>query len=266
MRFHNKRVWQVLDANEAARRAYKHILARPTAQDIARNVVCLLLWLETIRRVSVLNQVAAMAADALDQVVTEANAIHGYLLHGGALPEAGVPAIVALCGGGRLVDLRFFAFHRDLVARGVAMVRDTVAALVFDDGLHEAMRRFEDEMEELQDAKPDPDPALMAAYGARAAAARTPPEDSRTAFVTFPSCHPLSAQDILDYFERRLHFGRCIDHVATERAEDAGQAPRHGVIVFGSPELRDQVMFHETAAFFVVKGHDMWVQAYEPPH
>jgi hypothetical protein len=31
---------------------------------------------------------------------------------------------------------------------------------------------------------------------------RTPPEDSRTAFVAFPDSPPLNAQQIFDYFEQ----------------------------------------------------------------
>jgi hypothetical protein len=52
--------------------------------------------------------------------------------------------------------------------------------------------------------------------------------------------------------------------VETERP-GAGQAPKHGIIVFMSAELRDQAMFQETAVFFRVDDHGMWVQLYMPP-
>ncbi|PUZ40115.1 hypothetical protein GQ55_9G399600 [Panicum hallii var. hallii] len=261
------RVLEVLHARDTARRAYQLVLARPTELEVARNVICLLLWLETIMGVQVLDNVAAMApaAISLTLVVTEASALFSYILHGHQLPAPlqGIPTIVALCGGGRLVDFRFFKFHKDLVARGVAVIRDNVGALVFDDNLHAMLRRFEDDVNLLLTPRPPPAPELMAPFEATT---RTPPEDSRSALVAFPECHchRPSSQDIVNYFEQTLGFGRCIERVETERP-GAGQAPKHGIIVFMSAELRDKAMFQETAVFFRVDGHGMWVQLYMPP-
>ncbi|RLN40640.1 hypothetical protein C2845_PM01G21430 [Panicum miliaceum] len=267
MRMTNKvvRVMEVLNARDTARQAYQLVLARPTELEVAKNVICLLLWLETIMGVEVLDHVAAMApADiSLTLVVTEASALSSYILHGHRLPAPleGIPTIVALCGGGRLVDFRFFKFHKDLVARGVAVIRDNVGALVFDDSLHAMLRRFEDDVRLLLTPRPLPAPELMAPF---VATTRTPPEDSRSAFVAFLECHGHrpSSQDIVNYFEQTLGFGRCIERVETERP-GAGQATKRGIIVFMSAELRDEVMFQETAAFFRVDGHDTWVQLYE---
>ena len=140
MRSNNKvvRVLEVLNARATARQAYQVVLARPTELEVAKNVVCLLLWLETIMGVQVLDSVAAMAptADAsLTLLVMEASALSSYILHGHPLPAPleGIPTIVALCGVDRLVDLRFFKFHKDLVTRGLAVIRDNLGALVFDD-------------------------------------------------------------------------------------------------------------------------------------
>ena len=77
-------------------------------------------------------------------VVTEASALSSYG-HPLSTPLEGIPTIVALCDVGRLVDLRFFKFHKDLVARGVAVIRDNIGALVFDDHLHAMLRRFEED-------------------------------------------------------------------------------------------------------------------------
>ncbi|RCV43802.1 hypothetical protein SETIT_9G323000v2 [Setaria italica] len=255
------RVLEVLNTKDTARKAYQLVLTKPTELEVAKNVICLLLWLETIMGVEVLDKVAAMAPGDIwfTQVVTEASAVYSYILDGCPLPAPleGIPTIVALCGGGPLVDFRFFKFHKELVARGVAVIRDSIGALVFDDNLHAMLRRFED------DARPLPAPELMVPF---VTMRRTPPEDSRTAFVAFPECpcHRPSSQDIVNYFERTLEFGRCIERVETERP-GAGQAPKHGIIVFMSAELRDEAMFKETAVFFRVEDHDMWVQLYMPP-
>ena len=140
----------------------------------------------------------------LSRLVMEADALHNYLLHGQeALPEplvGGIPAIKELCSSGRLVDFRFFKFHRDLVAHGLAVIRDTIAEVIFSDHLYTMLRQFEDEVHSLAPVMTSvPAPELTAPF---VAIARTPPEDSRTAFVAFWEGHPLSTQDIIDYFER----------------------------------------------------------------
>jgi hypothetical protein len=200
------RVWEVLDAGETARSAYERVLARPTSLEVAKNTICLLLWLETIAGVHVLEDVSAMEVSGitLSRLVMEADALHNYLLHGPeALPEplvGGIPAIEALCSSGRLVDFRFFKFHRDLVARGLVVIRDTIAEVIISDHLHMMLRRFEDEFHSLAPVTTSvPAPELIAPF---VAIARTLPEDSRTAFVAFWEGHPLSSQDIINYFER----------------------------------------------------------------
>ena len=136
-------------------------------------------------------------------VVMEASALSSYILHGHPLPTPleGIPTIVALCGGGRLVDFRFFKFHKDLVARGVAVIRDNVGALVFDNNFHAMLHRFEEDANLFSTPTPLPAPELMAPF---VAASRTPPEDSRTAFVAFPECrcHRPCSQDVVNYFEK----------------------------------------------------------------
>jgi len=208
MRSNNKvvRVLEVLNARATARQAYQVVLARPTELEVAKNVVCLLLWLETIMGVQVLDSVAAMApaADAsLTLLVMEASALSSYILHGHPLPVPleGIPTIVALCDVGRLVDLRFFKFHKDLVARGVAVIRDNVGALLFDDNLDAMLHRFEEDANLFSTPTPLPAPELMAPF---VATSRTSPEDSRTAFIAFLECHCQhpSSQDIVNYFEK----------------------------------------------------------------
>ena len=196
------RVWEVLDANETARSAYLRILSRPTRQEVAQNAICLLLWLEATMGFDILRSVAAMAPDdiSLMRVSFEANALFTYVLHGYyelPPPFEGFSEITALCGGGRLIEYRFFRFHKDLIARGVTMTRDTVAALVFNDNLHAMLLWFEHDFDLIPN--PVPAPQLMAPF---IVTTTTPPEDSRTVFVAFPEWHPLSSQDIKDYFER----------------------------------------------------------------
>jgi hypothetical protein len=90
-------------------------------------------------------------------------------------------------------------FHKDIVARGVAFIRDTFAALIFDDYLHAMLRRFKDDSISFFIPTPLPAPELMAPF---IVLTSLPPKDCRTAFVAIPEYDPLSSQDILEYFER----------------------------------------------------------------
>ncbi|KAF8689353.1 hypothetical protein HU200_041892 [Digitaria exilis] len=262
-------VLDVLNARDTARKVYELLLARPTGLEVAKNVICLLLWLETIMGIEVLSNIAAMAPGdiLLTQIVAEASAVYDYIFHGSYSMQApleleGIPAIMNLCNGGRLVDIRFFKFHKDLVARGVAVIRDNIGSLIFNENLHVMLRRFNDDANSSLIPAPLPAPELMAPF---VALSRTPPEDSRMAFLAFPECHchRPNSEDIVNHFEETLRFGPCIERVETEQPP-AGQAPKHGIIVFLSPELRDEAMFDETAIFFRVDDHDTWVQLYMP--
>ncbi|TVU31685.1 hypothetical protein EJB05_23383, partial [Eragrostis curvula] len=261
------RVWESLDAFQVARKAYERVLAPTPSQaqeEVAKNAICLLLWMETIVGVKVLQDVLAMESDSttLSQVIQEADAVHSYVVrgHDDLTPEhlEGIPAITALCGGGRLVDSRFFEFHRDLVAHGVGVIQDNVAPLLFNDRLHVMLLRYENEVR--LSVNPRRAPALLEPFVART---RTPPEDSRAAFVSFPDSPPTSPERILGYFERVLGFKHHIERIVMEQPRE-GQVPKHGIIVFKSAELREEAMMNETPIFFRINGHDMWVQLYQP--
>ncbi|OEL37250.1 hypothetical protein BAE44_0001730 [Dichanthelium oligosanthes] len=263
------RVLEVLLASEieTARNAYLRILSMPTRLEVAKNAICLLLWLETTLGFNILGEVGTMALDgiSLTRVVFEANSMYTFVLQGHyAMPPTfeGIPTIMALCGRGLLVDYRFFMFHKDLIARGVTMTRDTVAALVFNDNLHAMLLWYEEDHKFTPN--PVPAPQLMAPF---IVTTRTPPEDSRTALVCYQECcHPLSSEELENYFERRHGFGHCIERVATEQP-GAGQSAKHAVIVFRSARLRDEAMFgKKTEAIYVFNGHDIRLQRYEPPY
>nr|TKV94936.1 hypothetical protein SEVIR_9G328500v2 [Setaria viridis] len=246
-----------------------------------QNAICLLLWLETTLGFDdVLHNVTTMAPEdiSLARIVYEANAMYTYVLHGYAIPPTfqGIRTVMDLCGEGQLlVDFGFFMFHKDLVARGVTMIRDNVGRLVFDENLHAMLRRYEDDCNSFLIPNPVPAPELMAPF---VIATTPPPEDSRTVFVSVPEGNPLTSQDILNYFESILFLatwllalwvwgsaGFCIERVAMERP-CAGQSAQHGVVVFSSVALRSEAMMGESATFFRVDdGRDMWVQAYLPP-
>lgn len=191
----------------------------------------------------VLHNVTTMAPEdiSLARIVYEANAMYTYVLHGYAIPPTfqGIRTVMDLCGEGQLlVDFGFFMFHKDLVARGVTMIRDNVGRLVFDDNLHAMLRRYEDDCNSFLIPNPVPAPELMAPF---VIATTPPPEDSRTVFVSVPEGNPLTSQDILNYFESTmgLGFGRVLHrarrHGAAVRGA-VGAARRRGVQQRGAEE------------------------------
>lgn len=202
------RVWDVLVAGEGTRNAYLRILSRPTLRTVAQNAMCLLMWLEGTMGFHLSNKVASMAPNdsTLTHLVYEANALYNYVLHGnyGIPPPfpAGFQTITALCGDGRLIDHRFFIFHKDIVARGVTMFRANAGLLLFNDNLYAMMDQFETDSNSSWIPNPVPAPELVAPF---VSTARTAPEDKRTSFVTFPQCQPLSSREIVDYFQRYVY-------------------------------------------------------------
>ena len=102
-----------------------------------------------------------------------------------------IPLISALCQDGD-VDPRFFAFHQDLVVRGVAEVLDGVGKLIFDDRLHVLLRRY-------QTGLVGNPPELMAPYCGEPVAV---PEDSRSMFITFSKGMTIDREEIFDYFRQ----------------------------------------------------------------
>jgi hypothetical protein len=114
------------------------------------------------------------------------------------LPELleNIPTVVGVCGR-RMVDFRFFKFHRALVARGVDMIWNTVALHVVNDPLYTMLRQYENEEDSM--VNPRPAPELLEPF---VVDTRTPPQDSPTAFLDFPDSPPLNAQQIFDYFEQ----------------------------------------------------------------
>ncbi|KAJ1296263.1 hypothetical protein BS78_01G286700 [Paspalum vaginatum] len=255
-------VLQFLQSNKSARRAYL-LAVEHIGRDVAQKVICVLLWLELTMGFNVLGNVAAMGVSdmSLTRVVMEANAVYNYVYTELPPPLLGIPTLMALCGGGRLVDAGFFRFHKDLVARGIAFIRDSLATLVFDDNLHAVLRQFEDEISTSVNPRPEPAPELAAPI---VALTRTPPQDSRTSFIALPQYLPLTAPQIAEYFETRLMFGYCIERIVMEWTGPERVA-KHGLILFRSTQLRDDVLFGDNGTFYRINGDDMWMQRYLMP-
>jgi hypothetical protein len=102
-----------------------------------------------------------------------------------------IPLISALCQDGN-VDPRFFAFHQDLVVRGVADILDGVGKLIFDDRLHVLLTRY-------QTGLVGNPPELMAPYSSEPVAVS---EDCCSMFITFSKGMPINREEIFEYFRQ----------------------------------------------------------------
>ncbi|XP_038971344.1 uncharacterized protein LOC120104398 [Phoenix dactylifera] len=87
------------------------------------------------------------------------------------------------------------------------------------------------------------------------------PEDQRSMFITFSRGHPISKEDILEFFTGR--FGPCIDMIMIERAPMGGQ-PMYGRVVFSSTSMIAVVLNGQRTAKFIIKGKHLWARIYIP--
>jgi hypothetical protein len=172
-----------------ARTAYDRFVGIGSNPEQARNAVALLVWLDQCN-VPAIQHLPGLSPTAVSLVAAEANSVLDCLRR----PEPVVPAIPlisALCQDGD-VDPRFFAFHQDLVVRGVADILDGVGSLIFDDHLNKMLRRY-------QTGLVGNPPELMATYSCLPVAV---PEDCRSMFITFSRGAPIDREEIFDYFRQ----------------------------------------------------------------
>ncbi|KAF7040201.1 hypothetical protein CFC21_050117 [Triticum aestivum] len=244
-------VRDVLYMYSVARQAYERLLSVYGCQEKARNAVALLVWLDQ-GTISAIHHVPAMAPDAVAVVAEEANAVLECLRHQEpALPS--IPLISALCMQGAVhIEPSFFAFHQDLVVRGVAHFLDGAGKFVFDDRLHVLLRRSETG---LMMVNP---PELMAPYTSQPVAV---PEDCRSMFITFSKGNALHREEIFEYFRQK--WGDCVVRVLMEKKK-GGQMPMYGRVIFKTEAIVKLVLNGERLVKISVGQREIWLRKYVP--
>uniref|UniRef100_A0ACD5T7I6 Uncharacterized protein n=1 Tax=Avena sativa TaxID=4498 RepID=A0ACD5T7I6_AVESA len=238
-------VREVLYMYGVARQAYERFVSISGNLEQARNAVALLVWLDQ-GTVSALHHVPSISPAA---VAAEANNILECLRHQEAMLPA-IPLISVLCQDGN-VDPRFFAFHQDLVVRGVAEILDGVGKLIFDDRLHVLLRRY-------QTGLVGNPPELMAPYRSEPVAV---PEDCRSMFITFSKGMPIDREEIFDYFRQK--WGDCVVRVLMEKTP-GGSAPMYGRIIFKSEAFVRVVLNGERLVKITIGHRQIWLRKYVP--
>uniref|UniRef100_A0A0D9YCA2 RRM domain-containing protein n=1 Tax=Oryza glumipatula TaxID=40148 RepID=A0A0D9YCA2_9ORYZ len=230
-----------------ARTAYDRFVGIGSNPEQARNAVALLVWLDQCN-VPAIQHLPGLSPTAVSLVAAEANSVLDCLRR----PEPVVPAIPlisALCQDGD-VDPRFFAFHQDLVVRGVADILDGVGSLIFDDHLNKMLRRY-------QTGLVGNPPELMATYSCLPVAV---PEDCRSMFITFSRGAPIDREEIFDYFRQK--WGDCVVRVLMEKTA-GGSQPMYGRIIFRSEAFVQLVLNGERLVKVTIRHRQIWLRKYE---
>ncbi|VAH69207.1 unnamed protein product [Triticum turgidum subsp. durum] len=243
-------VREVLYMYSVARQAYDRFLSVCGSPEKAQNAVALLVWLDQ-GTISAIHHVPAMAPDAVAIVAEEANAVLECLRQQEpVLPP--IPLISALCmQGGVRIEPGFFAFHKDLVVRGVAHFLDGTGKFVFDDRLHALLRRSETGLI----VNP---PELMAPYTSQPVAV---PEDCRSMFITFSKGNALHREEIFEYFREK--WGNCVVRVLMEKTK-GGHMPMYGRIIFKTEAIVKLVLNGERLVKISIGQREIWLRKYVP--
>ncbi|KAF8728099.1 hypothetical protein HU200_018678 [Digitaria exilis] len=87
------------------------------------------------------------------------------------------------------------------------------------------------------------------------------PDDHRSLFITFSKGHPISKEDIVEFFD--LMFGPCVETVMVEKVAP-GETPVYGRMILRSAAMIPVVLDGEQTAKFLIKGRHLWARIYVP--
>ncbi|XBI32494.1 hypothetical protein VPH35_055937 [Triticum aestivum] len=242
-------VREVLYMYNVVRQAYERLMSMCGSPKQAQNVVALLVWLDQ-GTISAIHHVPAVRPDAIAVVAEEANAILKCFRHQvPVLPP--ILLISVLCmQGGIHIDPGFFAFHRDIVVRGVAHFLDGAGKFIFDDRLHLLLHKSETGLV----GNP---PKLLAPYTQPVAV----PEDWRSMFITFSKGMPPHREEIFEYFRER--WGDCVVRVLMEKTK-GGLMPMYGRIIFKTEAIVKLVLNGERLVKISIGHREIWLRKYVP--
>ncbi|XBH75238.1 hypothetical protein VPH35_102029 [Triticum aestivum] len=233
-----------------ARQAYDRFISVCGNPEQARNAVALLVWLDQ-GTISAIHHIPGIDVGAVRIVAEEANAILECLRYPKPVFPP-IPSISTLCmQGGVCIEPRFFAFHQDIVVRGVAHFLDGTGKFVFDDRLQVLLRKSETGLV----GNP---PELMAPYSSMLLDV---PEDCRSMFITFSKGMPLLREEIFDYFRKK--WGDCVVRVLMEKTA-GGSMPMYGRIIFKTEAVVQLVLNGERLIKISIDQRQIWLRKYIP--
>lgn len=160
-------------------------------------VIALWLWLESIGHHDFISRVSSVHdANVVLGFVAEAEACLGRLLVGdGGRGEGddGIPLTASLMAPEEM-DLRFFDYHRQHAVKGIHHFFHNVCQVILDDVVVVVGAASSDAPAEATSA------ALNPMAKPWSPEANQTSEDQRSMFITFSRGHPISREDIIEFF------------------------------------------------------------------
>ncbi|URD80585.1 hypothetical protein MUK42_03076 [Musa troglodytarum] len=231
-----------------------------------KQVIALWLWFESIDHYEFIRRVLSYNGDdVILGFVSEAEACLDHLMgqHEQTRGEE-LPLTSSLMA--EKMDLRFFESHRDEATKGVRHIFDSVCQIIFDGVL---VARAAEAANQPDDRRPRPSGRHDFRPPTRENPMAAPwspeinrsPDDLRSMFITFSRGHPVSRQDIVEFFNAR--YGPCLETVLLEKASP-GQPPTYGRLVFRNASAIARVLNGQQTAKFIINGRHLWARMYAP--
>lgn len=193
-------VFNLFHFHKLDRNVYDQLLSHGTDPGVARNVVSLLIWLDTIG-LDVLSYLDDHASNsyAFLRLVAEAESVLDCLRRDVPPRDSALAIPVLASLSNQPIDLGFFYFNRHDAAKRIAEVLAGVGRVFFDDALYASFLRYEAAAAGpwRRNAAPLPE-ELARTYELGATA--TASEDQRSLFLTFSKGFPLTKEEIVAYF------------------------------------------------------------------
>lgn len=173
---------------------YERVKLMERESVVARNVVALWMWLETMGFRNMVQRVKNSPADFFQRLLLEAEAILDALHQGTPKSSQNATAIfLTTYGVGEPFNLEFFYANGDLGIMSIVAILDGVGRVIFKDELIKAARE--------SDAGHQLDPSLVEALQARYIPMVEPThEDYRSMLVTFHPGSDVTPDIIINYF------------------------------------------------------------------
>lgn len=195
-------IFNLFHFHKPDRRVYDQLLAHGTDSGVARNVVALLIWLDTIG-LDVLSYLDDHASNsyAFLRLVAEVESVLDCLRRDVPPRDSALAIPVLASLSNQPIDLGFFYFNRRDAAKRIAEVLAGAGSVFFDDALYASFLRYEAAAADAWRRKaaqlPLPEElARIYEFGATG----TTSEDQRSLFLTFSKGFPLTKEEIVAYF------------------------------------------------------------------
>ncbi|XP_031273819.1 uncharacterized protein LOC116132304 isoform X1 [Pistacia vera] len=168
------------------------------------------------------------------------------------------------------MNFRFFYYNREFIYKRYMHIMETVCNKIFGDtaaievdesGLRPVVRPFI-ESSSAAAINVTPRESNLNAEASEFHPTQSP-EDAKTMFLTFSKGHPLTREEIVNFFTSK--WGEVVEDVIIEQSR-LGQDPQFGRILFTTSTVIPRVLNGESKAKFLVNRKHLWARIYVHRH